>query len=125
MKRVEKNKKSDLILSFNKKDFRFDCFRGSGKGGQKRNKTSSYVRCTHEPSRVSAVGQEGRSQYKNKQIAFRKVAESKQFKNWLKIFLSKTNYKTVKSVVDEQMDRKNIIIEVFDSSKGKWVEWME
>jgi hypothetical protein len=41
-------------------------FRGSGPGGQKRNKTSSAVRVTHLPTGISATASESRSQAENR-----------------------------------------------------------
>ncbi|MBW2733368.1 MAG: peptide chain release factor-like protein [Deltaproteobacteria bacterium] len=46
-----------------------DTFRGTGPGGQKRNKTESAVRLRHVPSGVVARSDESRSQHKNKQHA--------------------------------------------------------
>ena len=43
-----------------------DCYRASGPGGQKRNKTSSAVRLRHLPSGLSAIAEESRSQHENK-----------------------------------------------------------
>jgi hypothetical protein len=48
---------------------RFEAFRGPGPGGQKRNKTSSAVRLTHEPSGLSVIAGESRSQHRNRQVA--------------------------------------------------------
>ncbi len=48
---------------------RFEAFRGPGPGGQKRNKTSSAVRLTHQPSGISAIAGESRSQQRNRQVA--------------------------------------------------------
>jgi hypothetical protein len=48
---------------------RFEAFRGPGPGGQKRNKTSSAVRLTHEPSGISVIAGESRSQHRNRQVA--------------------------------------------------------
>ena len=45
----------ELLFSVTAKDCRFDYYRGSGAGGQHRNKTESAVRCTHLAS--GAVGQ--------------------------------------------------------------------
>jgi hypothetical protein len=50
-------------------DCRFEAFRGSGPGGQKRNKTSSAVRLSHRPTGLSAVAGESRSQNRNRQAA--------------------------------------------------------
>lgn len=50
------------------------CSRGSGPGGQKRNKTSSKVRIVHVPTGLSAESDETRSQHENRRLAFRKLA---------------------------------------------------
>jgi predicted TIM-barrel fold metal-dependent hydrolase len=50
---------------------RVDTFRGTGRGGQKRNRTESAVRVTHEPSATSASSDESRSQHTNRQLAVR------------------------------------------------------
>jgi hypothetical protein len=50
-------------------DCRIESFRGPGPGGQKRNKTSSAIRLTHEPSGLSAISTESRSQQRNRQMA--------------------------------------------------------
>lgn len=72
----------ELMFSVTAADCRFDYFRGTGKGGQKRNKTSSGVRCTHKASGAVGVSDDTRSQHENKRIAFVRMAESETFKNW-------------------------------------------
>jgi hypothetical protein len=52
---------------------RWDQFRGSGPGGQKRNKTSNAVRLTHLPTGVSATATESRSLSENKLYALRRL----------------------------------------------------
>src|SRR3954470_12690571 len=52
---------------------REDRFRGSGPGGQKRNKTSNSIRLTHLPSGISAVAGESRSLLENKLHAIRRL----------------------------------------------------
>lgn len=47
--------------------------RGTGPGGQKRNKTSSAVRLLHEPSGVSAENDESRSQHTNRVFALKSL----------------------------------------------------
>ena len=54
---------SDLTLM---QQCEFDRFRGSGPGGQHRNKTESAVRLRHNPSGVSATAEERRSQGENR-----------------------------------------------------------
>lgn len=52
---------------------RWEAFRGSGPGGQKRNKTSSAVRIVHIPSGIEAVSSESRSQARNREFALRRL----------------------------------------------------
>lgn len=52
---------------------RFEAFRGSGPGGQKRNKTSSGVRLVHIPTGLSATATERRSQARNRSAALRRL----------------------------------------------------
>jgi hypothetical protein len=52
---------------------RWDFFRGSGPGGQKRNKTSNAVRLVHEPTGLLATATESRSLAENKLHALRRL----------------------------------------------------
>ena len=58
-----------LLFSVTAKDCTWDYIRGSGKGGQKRNKTSSAVRCHHKDSGAVGYAEDTRSQLKNKRLA--------------------------------------------------------
>lgn len=57
-------------------------FRGSGLGGQHRNKTESGVRIIHRASGARGESCDTRSQHENKRIAFRRMAESPTFQRW-------------------------------------------
>ena len=50
-----------------------DCFRASGPGGQKRNKTDSAVRLRHQPTSVTVEAAESRSQHENRVRALRRL----------------------------------------------------
>jgi hypothetical protein len=52
---------------------RFDISRGSGPGGQKRNKTSNAVRLTHLPTGIHVTATESRSLAENKMRAIRRL----------------------------------------------------
>lgn len=55
------------------KECRFDAMRGTGPGGQKRNKTSSAARVTHLESGLSAFDDVTRSQHQNLKHALDKL----------------------------------------------------
>lgn len=59
----------DILL----RQCRVDRFRGSGRGGQKRNVTDSAVRLTHQPTGVVAESDATRSQMRNREQALRQM----------------------------------------------------
>lgn len=75
-------RKRELLFSVTAKDCEWSYTRGSGNGGQKKNKTSSAVHCMHRPSGAHGYSEASRSQHDNKRDAFVKMAESEQFRVW-------------------------------------------
>jgi protein subunit release factor B len=55
------------------KDCDVETFRGSGPGGQHRNKTESAVRMTHRPTGIVRVASDERSQLLNRKIALERI----------------------------------------------------
>ncbi len=50
-----------------------EAFKGTGNGGQKRNKTSSAVRLRHTPTGITVTDCTGRSQHQNRHEALKKL----------------------------------------------------
>jgi peptide chain release factor 2 len=95
-------------------------YRGSGAGGQKRNKTSSACRVTHKASGAVGSCENYREQSKNKAQAFKRMSETKTFKSWMRIEIAR---------VSGQLDEinKKVEHEMIHNTKvetredGKWV----
>jgi protein subunit release factor B len=104
-------------------DCRFDYTRGSGKGGQKRNKTSNAVRCTHLASGAVGYSESSRSQHQNKSEAFRKMAETETFKKWHRLEVARRLGQLTD--IEERVDRemRNVKIECVEDDK--WVLYKE
>lgn len=69
----------EKVLSVTLADCDVQTKRGSGKGGQNRNKRDTAVRIVHRASGAVGESQQERSQLQNKRAAFRRMAESKTF----------------------------------------------
>jgi protein subunit release factor A len=73
------------MFSVTAADCRFDVFRGSGDGGQKKQKTSSGVRCVHEPSGAVGKATDSREQAQNRKNAFIRMTETAEFRAWMEL----------------------------------------
>lgn len=56
-----------------KSDLRIDYYRGSGAGGQHRNKTDSACRITHLPTGLVGQSENSKHQRQNRTLAFRRL----------------------------------------------------
>lgn len=106
----------ELLFSVTAKDCRWDTFRGTGKGGQKRNKTESAVRCTHIASGAVGQSDDSRSQHDNRRTAFKRMAETDVFKAWHKLEVARRLGDEVKirEAVEAAMHPSNLKVEYFD-----------
>lgn len=78
-------RKKRLWFSVTAKDCRFIAKRGSGDGGQKRQKTSSAIQCFHDPSGAMGESEDSRDQLQNKKAAFLRMTKTKEFQGWLRL----------------------------------------
>ena len=108
----------EKLFSITANDLRWDFFRGSGHGGQKKQKTSSAVRCVHEESGATGRSEESRSQLENKRIAFKRMAETEEFKKWIKLECAKRTgeLELIEEKVEQQL--KEAVVEIIKD--GKW-----
>jgi protein subunit release factor B len=104
-----------LLFSVTKDDFDWQFFRGSGAGGQKRNKTSSACRCIHRESGAKGTSQDERQQSQNRKLAFTRCISTKEFQHWIKLKTAATaqGFDNIDKLVDEMMQPENIRIEYF------------
>jgi protein subunit release factor B len=102
-----------LLFSLTSRDFEFQTFCTGGKGGQHRNAKQNGVRCIHVASGARAEHRDGRDQFRNKQEAFRKCAETPEFLAWHRVETLKRlgQLKDIERRVDEQMTPENLRVE--------------
>lgn len=109
-----------LLFSVTAADCDWSYTKGSGNGGQKKNKTSSAVHCKHRASGARGYAEDSRSQHENKQLAFVRMLETEQYKKWhrLEVMRKTGQLAAIEDEVNRQM--KKIKVEVREN--GKWVE---
>jgi|SRR6185312_3342342 len=102
-------------------DLREERYRGSGAGGQNRNKRDTGVRFTHEPSGAVGESEAQRSQLQNRQEAFRKMASSLRFIMWAKAQGQARieGHASLDRKIDEMMDERHIDIELGADCHGR------
>lgn len=109
-----------LLFTVTRDDCDWDTFRSGGNGGQNVNKVSSGVRCTHRASGAIGKSTSSRSQLENRHLAFRRMAETKEFKLWHKIESARRmGAKSIDEIVNDAMLAGNLKVEV----RGEGGEW--
>lgn len=102
------------IIHLTRKNFEFTYFRVGGAGGQHRDKTSNGCRSVHPPSGASGECREHRSRAENQKVAFRRMAESKRFQDWVRLEHAK-RIGAIEDAVDASMRPENLLIEYAQS----------
>lgn len=115
----------EKITILTAKDCDISYFRGSGNGGQKKQKTSSGVQIIHRESGALGRCDDTRSQATNKSKAFVRMTQTPKFKLWLsKKLYQIQNEETIEEAVERQMSPENLVIEV-KNEEGKWIQYNE
>lgn len=112
-----------LLFSVTKDDCDWSYTRGTGNGGQKKNKTASAVHCKHRASGAKGYSEASRSQLENKRDAFVKMCNTEAFKQWHKLeTLRRTGMMNqIDRKVAEELTKIKLEIRV----DGKWTEVQE
>ena len=111
----------ELLFSITANDCEWSYTRGTGKGGQKKNKTSSAVHCMHRPSGAHGYSEASRSQRDNKEDAFRKMAETKEFKDWMRLEIARRSGQLLEIEDAVNREMKRVTVEVKDE-EGRWTK---
>ena len=112
-----------LLFSVTKDDCDWSYTKGTGAGGQKRNKTSSAVHCKHRASGAKGYSEASRSQPENKRDAFVKMVNTEEFKRWHK---TETMKRTgLMAAIDQKVAEELTKIKIEIRIDGKWVEVRE
>jgi len=112
--------KRELVFSVTASDCDWSYTRGTGNGGQKKNKTNSAVHCTHRASGAHGYAEDHRSQHQNRSLAFERMAKTKKFEDWRHLeFLKRTGQE---AVIQDNVERQMRKIKVEVKDDGLWKE---
>lgn len=114
------------VLSVTAADCELQTFRCGGKGGQNVNKVESGARYIHHPSGARGESREERSQWQNRKIAWRRMAESKEFQLWLRRTLGQDAAREAEEARREaqlQIQPADVRVEI--KVGGRWTEVQE
>ena len=113
----------EILFSVTAADCEWSYTRGTGKGGQKKNKTNSAVHCMHRASKAHGYSEASRSQAENRKDAFLKMVETKEFKEWHRLeFMRRSG---MMSQIDAEVERSLRKVKIEAKIDGKWTEVTE
>lgn len=102
-----------LAFSLTIKDFRVDTFTVGGHGGSGKDTSNTGVRVVHPPSGATGICTDHRSQLHNKNTAFKRCCQTKEFQTWAKLKVAELSTgKSVEERVEEAMQPENLKVEV-------------
>lgn len=118
---MDKSTKRKKLFSVSISDCKVDTFTVGGRGGSGKDTSNTGVRVTHEASGAVGKASDTRSQSHNKQLAFVRMAETKDFQHWARLTAAKMQgQKSIGELVDEAMAPENIKVEL--RKDGVWID---
>ncbi len=104
-----------MLFSVTIKDCEVQTFRVGGSGGGGKDTCDSGVRIVHTASGATGRAVDTRSQAKNKQLAWKRLANSKEFKAWHKLECARLlgQVSEIEKLLDEELLDKNLKIEYY------------
>lgn len=111
-----------LLFSVTIDDCDIQTFTVSGHGGSGKDTSNTGVRIIHRASGARGEGREHREQSRNKRLAFVRMAQTKQFRDWHRLAVARAlGASSIEDQVEKSMDPVNLKIEV-RGPDGKWTE---
>lgn len=108
------------LFSLTARDFEWSYARGSGNGGQARNKSNNAVHCMHRPSGAHGYSEASRSQADNKKDAFEKMYNSPEFQRWLNLEFMKRSGEM--NEIERSVERELTKVKTEIKIDGVWTE---
>ncbi len=109
-----------ILFSVTAADCDWSYTKGTGAGGQKRNKTSSAVHCRHRASGAHGYSEASRSQHDNKRDAFIKMAQTARFKEWHRLETMRRNGEM--ALIESAVQKSLAFVKTETKVDGKWTE---
>jgi protein subunit release factor B len=110
--------KKELLFSVTAKDCDWSYTRGTGNGGQAKNKTSSAVHCTHRASGAHGYAEDSRVQKQNRSTAFARMCGTEKFKAWHKLEVSRKTGQ--EEIIERNVEKAMKQIRVDVKENGLW-----
>lgn len=110
----------EKLFSVTRKDLVITPYKGSGNGGQNRNKRETACRIHHPASGATTQAEEHRTFDQNRKAAFLRLTKDVKFRMWMaetrKIAMG---LPSIEETVSAAMKEQNLRVEVKDDS-GRW-----
>ena len=116
---MDKDKRQHLF-TVTARDCEWSYARGSGNGGQARNKSNNAVHCRHRPSGAHGYSEASRSQADNKKDAFEKMYNSPEFQRWLNLEFMKRSGEM--NEIERSVERELTKVKTEIKIDGVWTE---